>query len=322
MRFLGPLGSVALLMVMAVLVDVEQLLHIAAAADPVVLGVAAAAYLGAILLRGVRLAVLLSAECGHSVLAASIRIACVATFANHVLPVKAGDLATAVLPRLTSNVPLSVGTVTLLVSRLHDLVAIGLLGILSLLPLASPGGPEFLLLLGLLAPAAAAAGFAPGRIVAVVHQMVSRILPARYLGRVGRALTDFSGRMRTAAVLRRPRTLALSLVLSVAAWGLVTTFLYLLLRASSLALPLHLVFLGNLGTTASQALPVSFLGNLGIYEAGWTFGFVAVGLTVEQAAATALLSHIAAILVSGVAAVAGALGLGRHLYDAWRTVRP
>lgn len=320
MRFVGPAGSVALLIVMAVLVDFDQLLHDTATADPVALGIASAAYLGAILLRGVRLAVLLSAECESPVLATSMRIACVATFANHVLPVKAGDLATAVLPRLTSKVPLAVGMTTLLVSRLHDIVAIALLGILSLLPLSPLGGPGSLLLLALLAPALAA-GFVPGPLVAVFHQMVSRILPARYLGRLGQALTDFAGGMRGAVVLRRPGALALSLVLSLAAWGLVTAFLYLLLRASSLDLPPHLVFLGNLGTTASQALPISFLGNLGIYEAGWVFGFVAVGLTVEQAAATALLSHITAILVSGVAAVVAALGLGGHLYELWREVR-
>ena len=97
-----------------------------------------------------------------------------------------------------------------------------------------------------------------------------------------------------------------------------------LLAALGLGLPYARVALGSTGAALLPMLPINALGTVGPLEAGWTFGFVAMGLEQADASASGFLMHTVVIIVYLLAAGWAALRIGPAGLDAfaaWRQAR-
>ena len=84
---------------------------------------------------------------------------------------------------------------------------------------------------------------------------------------------------------------------SLVSWGTIFWTFYAFLRAFGIEISfLQMIFGSTVGVIAN-ALPVSGLGNWGTLEAGWTAGFLTVGLSKEMAIATGFGVHIFIFIV-------------------------
>ena len=79
---------------------------------------------------------------------------------------------------------------------------------------------------------------------------------------------------------------------SLASWGMIFWTFYAFLRGFGIGISfLQMIFGSTVGVIAN-ALPISGIGNWGTLEAGWTAGFLMVGLSKEKAIATGFGIHI------------------------------
>ena len=79
---------------------------------------------------------------------------------------------------------------------------------------------------------------------------------------------------------------------SLASWGMIFWAFYAFLRGFGIGISfLQMIFGSTVGVIAN-ALPISGIGNWGTLEAGWTAGFLMVGVSKEKAIATGFGIHI------------------------------
>jgi uncharacterized membrane protein YbhN (UPF0104 family) len=63
------------------------------------------------------------------------------------------------------------------------------------------------------------------------------------------------------------------------------------------------VVIGSTGAAITSALPIDAIGNLGTLPAGWTVGFSALGMTVDEGIASVFAIHIFILIFSSILAL-------------------
>lgn len=89
---------------------------------------------------------------------------------------------------------------------------------------------------------------------------------------------------------------------SLVSWVMIFFVCYAFLRGFGIELSFLKVVFGSTIAVIANALPISGLGNWGTLEAGWTAGFLIVGLPKEEAIATGFGVHILIFLVCALTA--------------------
>lgn len=93
------------------------------------------------------------------------------------------------------------------------------------------------------------------------------------------------------AIKARRTYLPVSLT-SLASWFVIFWMFYAYMRGFGIEIPFTAMIFGSVVAVIANALPISGIGNWGTLEAGWTAGFLMVGLTKEKAIATGFGVHI------------------------------
>lgn len=235
---------------------------------------------------------------------AAMDLAVVGTFANHVMPLRTGELAFVLLPRLTGAVGTDRALLALLTARVYDALAL-LLITAGAVALAMPGEGLWPVILWAALLGIAMAAFRLDFGLRLLRTALgaagcrSRGRVAGWLARLGR----FASRLHEGSLLLRgPRSAAGLLAASLVAWAALLCFFGSLLAAFGMALPAASVVLGSVGASLAQLMPVGAIGSFGTFEAGWTGGFTAMGLSLEQAVASGLAAHLVAVALSGLLA--------------------
>ncbi len=99
---------------------------------------------------------------------------------------------------------------------------------------------------------------------------------------------------------------------SLISWILIFWTFYSLMRGFKIEISFLKVVFGSTLAIITNALPVSGLGNWGTLEAGWTAGFLIIGLPKEQAIASGFGVHIVIFIVCALFALI--CWLGGHLF--------
>jgi uncharacterized protein (TIRG00374 family) len=84
---------------------------------------------------------------------------------------------------------------------------------------------------------------------------------------------------------------------SLLSWGMIFWTFYAFLRGFGIEVPFTKMVLGSTVAVIGNALPISGIGNWGTLEAGWTVGFLMVGLSKEKAITTGFGVHIIIFIV-------------------------
>jgi len=238
-----------------------------------------------------------------------IRTSVLHNFSLMILPSKLGELAYPYLMNRMCGITLTEGLASLITGRIYDFFITFMMLLIS-----GMGFPEILKInvwvAGMITASCMSVTF-----LALFH--MSRL--ARWVSTVFEALSSrvrfkrgnpFSWvREKTRHIsadfdaihLRRgyvPVTL-----LTLLSWLMAFWMFYAFLRGFGISISfLHVIF-GSSIALFVNALPISGLGNWGILEAGWTAGFLLVGLSKEKAIATGFGVHILVFIITGLFAI-------------------
>ena len=89
-------------------------------------------------------------------------------------------------------------------------------------------------------------------------------------------------------------------VTSLAAWIIAFWMFFALLKGFGVSVPFSKVIFGSTVAIVANALPISGLGNWGVLEAGWTAGFLLVGLSKVEAITTGFGVHIIIFMTGAI----------------------
>ena len=90
---------------------------------------------------------------------------------------------------------------------------------------------------------------------------------------------------------------------SALSWFMVFLMFYAFLKGFGVSVPFVKVIFGSTMALLVSTLPISGLGNWGTLEAGWTAGFLLIGLSKTEAIATGFGAHILVLIVNAVMGV-------------------
>ena len=266
----------------------------------------AASYVG----RGLRLQVLMPGAAG---LAHATSISARHIFLAVIMPFRMGEAALPVMLIRECGRPFVESASVLGIMRVLDLVAVA-----------------SYLLLGLALTAGSAVAASDGsqvgtRAALALAALVAGLLLMRPvcralapLGRSHRRPVALIGKLAESVAALGTGQLARSTLITLATWACTYGACWILLRAMVVPPELGAVtsavsfaqgLVGTTGLHLAAVMPVSPIASIGTWEAGWTTGYVLVGLPAAQAATSAIVSHV--VIFGFIALIGGAGWLAR-----------
>jgi len=313
-HFVPYLVSLLLLGLLAWLVDWTSVggLFSLQRCDHLVLGIAW--YGLSLLLRAARFQMLIQKFSDVRLpLSAGWDLTTIGTFANHVLPMRSGEAVFVVLARGGFDVPVSRGAPALLTARIYDLIAVVITFVGGALVAGVAAGPLWYAILGTLLVLLC---FAALRLDVLLR--LARWSLAGLLGRMGLHKRPTAAKLLAVAddmlthlpVPRQPRLIGGSLVLSLGVWLTLAAAFWQWLASFGLPMSFDHVLVGSIGATLAGLLPIDALGSIGTLEAGWTVGFVALGMDRSDAITSGLAMHVIVIAITAILACLSLVRLG------------
>jgi glycosyltransferase 2 family protein len=92
---------------------------------------------------------------------------------------------------------------------------------------------------------------------------------------------------------------------SLGIWGCMYAFIALMVISMNIHTGLLAIFFASTFALMTAILPVQGLGNFGTFEAGWTVGFLSIGVSPELAVSTGFSFHIINVMFNGILGLAG-----------------
>ncbi len=255
----------------------------------------AASYLG----RAIRLFVLLP---GSTSLLHLTSISARHNFLNLLLPLRTGEASLPLMLKAEAGRDLSEGTAALIVSRILDIISVGLWCLLGLSLVGDRAGsiPRILGVVGV------------GLLVLISLRPISTALSSRMnpSSRPG----QFLSQSLTAVANLPAGRLSLAGLVSLPTWLLTYGACWQCLVAMGAtpeigpevaSIGFEKSLIGTTGLHLAGILPVNGFAGLGVWEAGWTAGYALVGMSELGAFTSAVVSHI---LIFSAIAILGGLG--------------
>lgn len=282
-------------------------------------GVAFLFYISCQVLRGLRFTILLRTQgnTGFRYLD-GIHLAFIGVFANHVLPMRSGELVFVLVPKIAHKITLDHSTLALLVARVYDLLALAVLSSIALLTLKIKLTLVWYILLLL---STAGIFFLSYRLDILLHigklslQFLFKIARLQNWRLGGRVIRFIDRMLQGFKYLRRPGPFAAIFFCSILIWATLIANFYYLLTSFAPSLTYWEIVIGSLGVHIVQFLPINAVGNFGTYEAGWVAGFVAMGMPVNNAVSSGLACHLIMVAMSALLAAVSLSAIGRHVWQ-------
>lgn len=232
---------------------------------------------------------------------------------NNTLPSRTGEVSFPYFMYRRHGVAVGESSAALIVARILDYAAVAALYIvfatLNLDQLAPGASAAVLVVAAFLLVSFCillAAPWVGERLMNALEWFLRRFrLDQKRLGLVllkfGRQAVDSLGKTRTKRTYLRSFAWSLLIWLGTFAWFAA------FMRAIGLVEPYPLVIVGATFAVLAKAIPLVTIGGLGAHEAGWTVGFMLVGMSTGQAVASGFAVNILTLLAS---VVCGSAALG------------
>jgi len=306
-RLAGAIIAAALLAAVLVAARPSEIWRLLTSTRPLLLAAAGAASLASVVMRGLRLRMLLEHR-GIGLLRATL-VAAAAQAAALFAPARSGELALPWLLSRSTGRDFASGIGTLLAARILDVATLGIWSAAAVLAVRGLAEPTALLVsLLLLAPL-----LALPLTLSAVNWLTTRVVAPR--GLRGRRWTRRVRRVRREVVTlgRRPGRLVAAAAASLAMWAFQWVVTWFLLAGMGFSWPPTTVVAGSVGAAVANLVPFNIVGNLGTFEAGWTAAFSALGVPLEEAAATGVAAHLWGLALAALLGAGAwtALGWGR-----------
>jgi uncharacterized protein (TIRG00374 family) len=272
-------------------------------------------FLISIMLRGWRFELTLSGKLSAPHIRYFI-LAALHNVANQLMPVRSGELAYPYLLHRYFGYKLASGTASLLYVRFFELFVLIFLFLVAIVGFTSVkiGYDFYQVAIGVtvLALVAVIVWVNLAMIIKVVSHWLARKLQKRsgrlvnFFERVSRLLLSLSDELK---VKKSPLLHIATGILTLLNWMCLFTIFYLVLHGVGTPVSVFETMIGSSVASLAQLIPVSTMGNFGSLEAGWTAGFMMVGVDMKSALNSGLIMHLIVFLCSLVLAVLSWLGL-------------
>lgn len=240
---------------------------------------------------------------------------------NNLLPSRTGELSFPYYMQRRHNVSFGEGATALAIARIFDLLSVITLYLLfapfelrNLSEIASPvlGAVGlfgiFILVLLLAAPWIAHRGVRLLKTV-LTWLRLGNASASKLLLNISTDVADSLNRMRSVTIYARTYAWSLGIWLATFAW------FDAFLRAIEVPVRYTLVVIGATFASVAKALPFISIGGFGAHEAGWTVGFVLVGMERSQALSTGFAVNLLTVAVSlvcgGLCLILISIGVGK-----------
>jgi glycosyltransferase 2 family protein len=239
-------------------------------------------------------------------------VVCLHNVINMVLPAKTGELSYVYLVNKHHGRTIGEGIATLLIARIFDIISISALFLVS-----------FVIVVHSLT---VNTGFIYGVILVLGLFIVLLFLflnKSRSFLEAFVKLCSFAGIEKTKPVhfilIKGEETVAALEIarttkeysfitifsLSLGVWGCLYAFTALMVIAMDIPAGLSAIVFACTFAFMTAILPVQGIGNFGTFEAGWTLGFLSIGVPAELAVSTGFSYHIINSIFNGILGIAG-----------------
>lgn len=229
-------------------------------------------------------------------------------FFNQILPARTGELTLIYYLKKIGGADLSKGLHVLLVTRIYDFIIVAAFFVCSLVLYYGRHTSAGLLLVGVLVfILSLVCLFNLKWVVIACNQVFILAMKALKLERkafVVKIIEKMDPVVREFSDYRTARHLPALALTSVLVWGVLYVFSYITIRAFGVNINFLLSVAGNTGQVLANVLPVNSFGSFGTLEAGWSGGFVLVGMSPQDAITTGfgyhLINFVAAAAIAAV----------------------
>ncbi|PIG94928.1 lysylphosphatidylglycerol synthase transmembrane domain-containing protein [Gloeocapsopsis sp. IPPAS B-1203] len=243
------------------------------------------------------------------------QITCIYQFLNHILPVRSGELSLPLLLKRYSNYPYISSVASLLLTRIHDALALASIVSIGVGVAVLQGRIASFWLSSLVLSLVAIALVIGLFIFMTKNQQLARTSRARvttYKGinnffiKVNNLIKSFYNEL----LIYRQLSLHLKLFsYSILLWLAIFILFWVVLQSLGFSMSFSEVVLGSSLANLTQLLPISTLGNIGTLEAGWVFGFTLLGFDSYRMLTAGIVMHVIVILAAGIYGVFSWVGL-------------
>jgi uncharacterized protein (TIRG00374 family) len=231
------------------------------------------------------------------------RIVCLHNLFNYLLPARSGEFSYVYLVNKFHGRKAGEGLATLIISRIFDYIIITLLFFLSFVLLGNLEvislnvvilGIVFMMLLLVLLSWIMYRGRASFRYLSGLFGVFR--LDHHHIGNYILRKCDETVQCMENLQETKPRMWIPLLLSSLGVWVSIYTLNFILILAMNIRLTYFSVIFASTFAILTTVLPFQGLGNFGTLEAGWTLGFVAVGVSKEMAISSGFTYHFVIIL--------------------------
>jgi len=243
------------------------------------------------------------------------QITCIYQFLNHILPVRSGELSLPLLLKRYSNYPYISSVASLLLTRIHDALALASIVSIGVGVAVLQGRIASFWLSSLVLSLVAIALVIGLFIFMTKNQQLARTSRERvttYKGiniffiKVNNLIKSFYNEL----LIYRQLSLHLKLFsYSILLWLAIFILFWVVLQSLGFSMSFSEVVLGSSLANLTQLLPISTLGNIGTLEAGWVFGFTLLGFDSYRMLTAGIVMHVIVILAAGIYGVFSWVGL-------------
>ena len=228
-------------------------------------------------------------------------------FFNQIFPARTGELTFVYYLKKMGGGNISKGLHILLVTRIFDFIVVAAFFVCSLVMYYGRKTSVSLAALGLVFLAASVVSLFYLKWLVIFADRLFRWLVAklrlenrRVVRKIGEKIEPVVEEFSSFEAARFIPGLA---VTSILVWGALYAFSYVTIHAFGVDVSFLQSVAGSTGGVLTNVLPINSFGSFGTMEAGWTGGFVLVGMSAQDAITTGFGNHIVNFVASAVIAL-------------------
>ncbi|MBN1497332.1 MAG: flippase-like domain-containing protein [Spirochaetes bacterium] len=234
-------------------------------------------------------------------------------FFNQIMPARTGELTFVYYLKKIGNIDVSKGLHILVVTRIFDFIVISAFFICSIILFFGANTSIALVVLGVVFLAVSVITLFNLKWLVIwsgrlFHAATARLgiqerpLAAKILGKIDVVVDEFSS-------FKAGRLAPMLALTSMLTWGALYFLFYLTIRSFGIEIGFIQSVAGSTGGVLTNVLPINSFGSFGTLEAGWTGGFLLVGMSEHDAIFTGFGYHVISFFASALIALVCAIAM-------------
>ncbi|HPR49792.1 MAG TPA: lysylphosphatidylglycerol synthase transmembrane domain-containing protein [Spirochaetota bacterium] len=228
-------------------------------------------------------------------------------FFNMIMPARTGELTLVYYLKKIGGVKASKGLHSLILARIFDLIVVSIYFVIALLVYYGTQTSKSLLALGIIVGLFSFIFLLKiSFVLSWSTNVIKKIFKAIHLDKHRFVVSFINKLVEINDEFKNFNTgsyLPLMILTSVFVWLALYTLSYISIIVLNVEITYLKTIIGSTGAILTNVLPINSFGSFGTLEAGWTGGFILVGMSAQDAITTGFGAHVINFLASAVVAL-------------------